>query len=147
ACSEVNTKVSAWLTGQVILSVVIGVSSVIGLALLGVPYFYVLALTAAIGELIPFLGPLLAAIPGIALAASLSWERMLVVALFYLVQQQTESNILLPRIMGQRVGLNAAVIIIALLIGESLLGILGAVLAVPTAAVLQVIWQRWPTDE
>lgn len=147
ACSEVTTKVSAWLTGQLILSVMVGLSSAIGLAVLGIPYSYVLALIAAIGELIPVVGPLLAALPGIALAATVSWQRMLVVTLFYLAQQQIESNYLLPRIMGRQVGLSAAVIIIVLLIGDSLLGILGAMLAIPTAAVLQVIWQRWPADE
>ena len=143
AFSEITTKVSAWLVGQLILASVIGLTSVVWLALLGVPYYSVLALIAAIGELIPYIGPLLAAVPGIGLAAMSSWQLALVVAAFYLVQQQLESYVLVPKLMGHQVGLSALGIIVALLLGGSLMGILGAVLGVPTAAILQVVWQRW----
>ena len=72
ACREVTVKVSAWLMGQIILASVIGVTAAIGLWLLGIPYFYVLALIAGIGEMIPMVGPLLAALPSIAVAFTVS---------------------------------------------------------------------------
>ena len=68
----VTVKVSAWLGGQLLLSAVIGGSSAIALGAMGVPYFYVLALISAVGEMIPMVGPILAAIPAILVAATVS---------------------------------------------------------------------------
>jgi predicted PurR-regulated permease PerM len=142
ACRRVSTKVSAWLAGQLFLAGVIGASAAIGLWLLGVPYFYVLALIAAIGEMIPVVGPILAAVPAVAVALSVSPSTALFVGLFFLVQQQFENHVLVPKVMERQVGVSAVVVIIALLIGGSLLGIVGAILAVPTAAILHVLFQE-----
>jgi predicted PurR-regulated permease PerM len=107
-----------------------------------VPYFYVLALIAAIGEMIPVVGPIIAAIPAIAVASSVSGQLAFFVGLFFFVQQQVENHVLVPKIMERQVGISPAVVIVALLIGGSLLGVMGAILAVPTAAILQVIYQE-----
>ena len=139
ASVAVTTKVSAWLGGQLLLGGIIGSSSAIGLWALGIPFFYVLALISGIGEMIPIVGPILSAIPALAVAASVSLDKVIFVAIFFLVQQQVENNLLVPRIMSKQVGLSAVTVIIALLIGGQLLGILGALLAVPTAAILQVV--------
>jgi predicted PurR-regulated permease PerM len=139
ASREVMTKVSAWLGGQLLLAGVIGASSAIGLWAIGVPFFYVLALISAIGEMIPVIGPILAAIPAIAVAASVSIEKVVLVLIFFVVQQQLENHVLVPKIMSRQVGVSAVTVIIALLIGGSLAGIAGAILAVPTAAILQVV--------
>jgi predicted PurR-regulated permease PerM len=146
ACRRVTARVSAWLGGQMLLAGIIGGSAAIGLSLMGVPFFYVLALIAAIGELIPIVGPLLAAIPGIAVALSVSPTLALGVAIFYLVQQQIENHVLVPKIMERQVGVSAFMVIIALLLGGSLLGVVGAILAVPTAAILHVIFQEIVPD-
>jgi predicted PurR-regulated permease PerM len=135
-------KVSAWLAGQLLLGAIIGTTAAIGLWILGVPYFYVLALIAGIGELIPIVGPVLAAIPAIAVAFSVSPALALGVGLFFIVQQQVENHILVPKIMSRQVGISPVVVIMALLVGGSLLGIVGAILAVPTAAILQVLFQE-----
>lgn len=142
ACSRVTTKVSAWLAGQIFLGLIIGTTAAIGLWLLGVPYFYVLALIAGVGEMIPVVGPLLAAIPAVAVALSVSPATALFVALFFLAQQQVENHVLVPKVMERQVGVSAVVVIVALLVGASLLGIVGAILAVPTAAILQVLFQE-----
>jgi predicted PurR-regulated permease PerM len=141
AAGQVTDKVSAWLNGQLVLAGTIGSTAAIGLWLLGVPFFYVLALIAAIGELIPIVGPLLAAIPAIAVALTVSYKAALFVAIFFILQQQFENHVLVPRIMSRQVGVSAATVIVALLIGGELFGILGAILAVPTAAILQVMYQ------
>ena len=136
---EVTLKVSAWLGGQLLLGAIIGSSSAIGLWALGIPFFYVLALLSGIGEMIPVIGPFLSAIPALAVAASVSLDKVIFVAIFFIVQQQVENHLLVPRIMSKQVGVSAVTVIVALLIGGSLLGIVGALLAVPTAAILQVI--------
>lgn len=138
----VTQKVSAWLGGQLLLSAVIGVTSAIGLWAMGVPYFYVLALLSAIGEMIPMVGPILAAIPAILVAATVSPGLALGVTIFFILQQQFENTILVPKVLGRQVGLNAVTVILALMIGSQLMGVVGAILSVPTAAILQVLFEE-----
>lgn len=142
ASAEVTIKVAAWLNGQLLLAAIIGSTAAIGLWLIGVPYFYVLALIAGVGEMIPVVGPILAAIPAIAVAASVSGGTAVWTALFFFAQQQVENHLLVPKIMERQVGISPAMVIVALLIGGSLLGVMGAILAVPTAAIFQVIYQE-----
>ena len=133
---------SAWLGGQLMLGAIIGVTSAIGLWLLGIPFFYVLALISGVGEMIPVVGPILAAIPAIAVAATVSIKKVLFVIIFFVVQQQFENHVLVPKVMERQVGVSAVTVIVALLIGGNLLGIVGAILAVPTAAILQVVFSE-----
>jgi len=142
AARAITVKVSAWLGGQLLLATIIGVTSVIGLWLMGIPFFYVLALISAVGELIPVVGPILAALPAIAVAATVSYQKVLMVVIFFLVQQQFENHVLVPKVMERQVGVSAVTVIVALLIGGNLLGIVGALLAVPTAAILQVLFME-----
>ena len=121
---------------------IIGVTAAIALWLMGVPYFYVLALIAAVGEMIPVVGPIIAAIPAVAVASSVSGQQAFFVGVFFLIQQQVENHVLVPKIMERQVGISPVAVIVALLIGGSLLGVMGAILAVPTAAILQVIYQE-----
>jgi predicted PurR-regulated permease PerM len=144
---EITLKVSAWLGGQLLLGTIIGITSAIGLWLLGIPYFYVLALISAIGELIPVVGPILAAIPAIAVAGTVSMQKVMLVIVFFVVQQQFENHVLVPKVMERQVGISPVTVILALLIGGKLLGILGAILAVPTAAILQVVISELTTPE
>jgi predicted PurR-regulated permease PerM len=138
--ASVTEKVSAWLGGQLLLAGIIGLTSAIGLGLMGVPYFYVLALISAIGEMIPMVGPILAAFPAILVAATVSPGLALGVAVFFLIQQQLENSVLVPKIMGRQVGLNAVTVIVALGVGSELLGVVGAILSVPTAAIVLVLF-------
>ena len=133
---------SAWLAGQLLLGGIIGTTAAIGLGLMGVPYFYVLALISGVGEMIPVVGPVLAADSGdrgrVLGVAALA----LGVTVFFVVQQQVENHVLVPKVMSRQVGVSPVVVIIALLIGGTMLGIVGAILAVPTAAILQVLLQE-----
>jgi predicted PurR-regulated permease PerM len=142
ASRDITMKVSAWLGGQLFLGTTIGVTTAIGLWLLGVPFFYVLALVAGIGELIPIVGPIVSAIPALAVAATVSWQTALFVLIFFVVQQQFENHVLVPKVMSRQVGVSAVTVIVSLLIGGNLLGIVGAILAVPTAAILQVVFNE-----
>jgi predicted PurR-regulated permease PerM len=144
---EVMTKVSAWLGGQLLLAGSIGATSAIGLWALGIPFFYVLALISAVGELIPIIGPIVAAIPAIAVAATVGVNKVILVIIFFVLQQQLENHILVPKIMSRQVGVSPVTVIISLLIGGSLLGVVGAILAIPTAAILLVIAQATVVDD
>ena len=146
ACRRVTAKVSAWLGGQLLLAGIIGSTAALGLFLMGVPFFYVLALISAVGEMIPIVGPILSAVPAIAVALSVKPTLALAVIAFFFAQQQLENHILVPRIMQRQVGISAVFVIIALLIGGSLLGVIGAILAVPTAAILQVLFEELIND-
>lgn len=135
---RIEGKLGRWLRGQIILSIVIGLVTFIGLSAMGVQYALVLALLAGLLEIIPVLGPILAAIPAIILAFIQAPVLGLVVLVFYIVVQQLENHILVPQIMKRAVGLNPVVVIIALLIGARLAGILGVLIAIPLAAALSV---------
>ena len=139
----VTEKVGAWLGGQLLLALVIGSTAALGLKLMGVPYFWVLALLAAVGEMIPVVGPILAAIPAILVGFTVSTQTGMVVAAYYALQQFIENNFLVPRIMERQVGVSAITVMVALLIGTNLLGLVGALLAVPTAAIVQVLFQEF----
>jgi len=139
ASRDITVKVSAWLAGQLLLGGIIGATSAVGLWLLGIPFFYVLALISGIGEMIPVIGPILSAVPAVAVAATVSLKKALLVIIFFIVQQQFENHVLVPKVMQRQVGVSPVTVIVALLVGGKLLGILGAVLAVPTAAILQVV--------
>ena len=97
--------------------------------------------------MIPVVGPILSAVPALAVAATVSPQKAIFVLIFFVLQQQLENHILVPKIMSRQVGVSAVTVIIALLIGGSLAGIVGAILAVPTAAILQVVAGELLRDE
>jgi predicted PurR-regulated permease PerM len=140
---NVAVKVGAWLGGQVLLACVIGTTATLGLWILGVPYFYVLGLVAGVGEFVPVVGPIVAAIPAVLMGWTVSLKVALLVGAYFAVQQSVENHLLVPRIMQRQVGLSAVMVIAALLVGSDLLGVVGALLAVPTAAIAQVLVQEF----
>jgi predicted PurR-regulated permease PerM len=136
---QMQNKLSLWLRGQLILCLVIGILSYIGLLILGVKYALLLALIAGISEIIPYLGPILGAIPAVFLAFTQSPLTALLVIILYLIIQQLENTLLVPKIMGKTVGLNPVIILIVFLIGGKLYGPIGALLAIPVATALSVL--------
>lgn len=136
---QIEEKLGSWLIGQLILSLIIGVLSYIGLSLLGIPYALPLAVIAGILEVIPVIGPIISAIPPILIALTISPLLGLGVAAMYFIIQQLENHLLVPQVMRKAVGLNPLVVILAIAIGSRLLGLVGALLAVPIAVVIQII--------
>jgi predicted PurR-regulated permease PerM len=139
AAREAVVKVSAWLRAQVLLAGVMGTFAAIGLAFLGVPYFYVVALVAAVGETIPIVGPVIGGVTAVAVALTVSAKLALTVGVYFLVLHQLEANVLVPKIMERRVGVSPVAVMVALLVGGALWGVIGAILAIPTAAIISVI--------
>ena len=146
AARQAVIKVSAWLRAQFTLAGVMGVFAASGLWLMEVPYFYVIALVAAIGETIPIVGPVIGGVTAVAVAITVSPKLALTVGVYFLVLHQLEANILVPKIMERRVGVSPVAVMVALLVGGALWGIIGAVLAIPTAAILSVIIEELALD-
>lgn len=135
--NRMQIKIGMWLRGQMILSFSIFALSYIGLLILGVDYALVLALIAGLTEFVPYLGPILGAIPAIFLAFGQEPILAGFVIILYSVIQWTENNILVPKIMEKAVGLNPIVSISVLMIGFQLAGIVGAILSIPVATAIQ----------
>lgn len=136
---KIEEKLGGWLRGQLFLSIVIGVLSYIGLTVLGIPYALPLAVVAGVMEVIPVIGPIISAIPSVAIALTISPILSLGVAAMYFVIQQLENHLIVPQVMKRAVGLNPLVVILAIAVGSRLLGLAGALLAVPIAVVLQIV--------
>ena len=139
---EIEHRLGGWARGQLFLMVVIGMISTIVYSPLVLDvgeFWFLLGLWAGLTEAVPFVGPFLGGGLAALVALSDSWQKGLVVIAFVFVLQQVEGSILVPRVMKNAVGLTPLAVILALLVGGTLLGILGAVLAIPVAAAIQVV--------
>ncbi len=131
--TKLRDRLGAWLRGQLMLMGVIFALTYIALSLIGVPYALILALLAGALEVIPFIGPLLSAVPAVMLALVLSPVHAVVVVGAYLLIQAVEGQVLVPKIMQHATGMNPLLSLLAILIGWTLGGIPGAILAIPFA--------------
>ena len=122
--------------------VTIGLASLAGLLVLRVPYSLPLAVFAGLMEAIPLAGPIVGAVPAVLVSLMVSGPTALIMLGWYILVQQVEGHILVPRIMNRAVGLNPLLVILALLTGGILDGIVGALVAIPVAAAIQIIVQR-----
>lgn len=129
-------KVGLWLQGQLLLGLIMGLLVYVSLSLMGIKFALVLGFLAALLEIVPMVGPVLAAIPAIFLAFLQSPTLGLWVVVFYVIAQQLENHVLVPVVLGKTIGLNPVVVIIALLIGQNLAGIPGMILSVPVATII-----------
>lgn len=125
-----------WFQAQLLLSLIVGLMTFVGLSLLNIKFALALAILIMILELVPNVGPVLAAIPAVALGFFQSPTLGFWVLALYIVIQQVENQILTPLILGKTLGINPVVVIISLLVGFNLAGILGMILAVPVATVV-----------
>lgn len=139
---KVQDKIGDWIRGQLFLSCIVSIIAYIGLSLLGIKYALLLAILAGIAEFIPYIGPATAALTAIFLAFSTDPIQGVFVAIFYGVLQSLENHLLVPKIMQKALGLNPIIIICSLLIGIRIGGIIGALLAIPTATAIAVIIQE-----
>lgn len=137
---QIDEKLGAWLRGQLILSICIGFSIYLALTFLGMPFALPLGLLAGMLELLPTLGPTLAAIPSIIVALTISPNLAIIVILVYIAVQFVESHVLVPNIMQKAVGLNPVMVILGIGVGARLMGIAGALLAVPFISFLIVLF-------
>jgi len=136
--TRTQRKISHWLLGQFVLMLTVFAMYFIGLSVLGVPYALLLAILGGAFEIIPYVGPIIAAIPAILMAILVSPILGLSTLIFYTVAHQVESHAITPQVMKRAVGVNPVAIILSILIGAKLGGLLGIILAVPAAAVIGI---------
>jgi predicted PurR-regulated permease PerM len=137
--TDIENTLGWYVRSQVILALSIGSASFIGLFLIQVPFALPLAVFAGLTEVIPYVGPVIGAVPAVLIAFSDSPVKGVMVIGWYILIQQLESSILVPKIMQTNVGLNPLLVIIAVIAGGSLGGVIGAILAIPVAGAAQVI--------
>lgn len=145
--SKIENGLGLWVRGQLMLSLIVGIVTYLGLLVLNIPFALPLALIAGIFEIIPIIGPIISAIPAILVGLTLSPVVGLAVAALFLLVQQLENHIIVPMVMSKVVGLQPPIIIVALLIGAKLAGIGGAFLAVPVIVVAKIIAKDLLSEE
>ncbi len=134
-------KIGLWMQGQLLLAVLIAVLVYLGLMILSVPHALALAVIAGLFELIPVFGPILSALPAIAIAFISGGFSLAVLTVgLYLIIQQFENHLIYPLVVTKVVGVPPVISILALLVGAKLAGILGILLSVPIAAILQEVF-------
>lgn len=131
-----SNKIGAWLKGQLLLGVLVGIFVFLGLTILRIKYAITFALLAAVFEIIPIFGPILSAIPAVGMAFLQSPSLALVVAIFYFIIQQFENHLIYPLVVRKVVGIPPILVILALVIGGELGGFFGILLSVPVATLL-----------
>ncbi len=140
---KMQKKVGQWLLGQLILMFAVGIVTYAGLSILGVKYALLLSVLAGVLEVVPYVGPVAATVPAVIFAASTSpTKAILVLVLFFLIQR-LENMILVPKVMQKTTGLNPIVAILSLVIGYTVGGIFGALLAIPVATAGNVILSEY----
>jgi predicted PurR-regulated permease PerM len=144
--NSINGYIVAFFRGQVLVAICDGIMYTIGFALIGLPYALLLGVLATCLTIIPFLGAITTCVSAlvISIVAFGDWQHPALVLLVFAIVQTLEGFVIQPKIMGDRVGLHPVTIIIALMVGTTLLGgILGGILAIPLAAVLRVLLSRY----
>jgi predicted PurR-regulated permease PerM len=139
--SLIDDVLSAYVRGQLLLCLFVGSMATIALFAIGVPFALVLGLIAGILEALPFVGPILGAIPAVAIALLSDPVSAIWVAAAFFAIQQVENLILVPRIAGKSVKLHPAVVMVVLVVGNELAGFWGMLIAVPVTAVLQDVFK------
>ena len=135
-------KIGAYIAGNVAVSIIAGVVSFIFFVIAGVPYPVALALWVAIADLIPLVGATLGMIPAVIVAFFMGWPLGVATLVFFLIYQQIENYVIVPRVMTRAIDISPAAVLLAALIGGSLLGFVGALIALPFAAAVKLLAQE-----
>lgn len=140
---KAELKISKWLFGQGLLMLILGISSTIVFGILDVRYFLLLGVLMGLFNIIPIAGGVITIVVAAGVAALDSWTKMAGVLIFYAIYVNVENAFLTPRIMRSSVNLMGLTILIALLCGTALAGVVGALVAVPTAALVSVLLDEY----
>lgn len=140
---EMETVVGGYMRGQAVTSLAMGTFAFLLLTLLGIPSALPLAIFAAFADLVPLIGPVLVIAPSALVALTVSPVKAAIAVVAFVIYGQFEGHLLLPRVYGQSLRLSPLAVIVALLIGAQLLGIVGALLALPLAAGLRVLVEQY----
>jgi len=134
-----ESRLGGWARGELTLMVLVGVSNYIGLVILGIPFALPLAILSGLLEIIPYLGPVIAAIPGVIIGLSISPLMGLAVAALAFLIQQLENYLFVPKVMEKSVGVSPIITLLALAVGFRIAGVVGVVISVPIVLTVQVL--------
>ncbi len=144
--NRIEERLGQWIRGQLLLGLIIAALIYLALFLLNVKYALILALVAGVTELIPIVGPFIGGIPAVIVALSQNpWLGLWTLAA-YIVVQQLENHLIVPRVMGRVTGLNPVMVILAVLIGAKLAGVTGVLLAVPTLIIVTSFFEDFASE-
>lgn len=137
---KIVQKIGYWFRGQLLLSFIMGVVVTVVLYILGIPYALTIGVVGGVLEVVPIIGATLTGIIAVVFALIFgSWIKALLAVIAYIILQEIETHFLVPKIMGKAVGLSPVLILVALLIGGKIAGIVGALIAIPTAAAISIL--------
>lgn len=140
---DIQKRLGQWARGQLVLCLIIGLATYLGLWFLDVPYKLPLAVIAGILEMVPTIGPIISAIPALIIVLAVSPTKFFFVIALYLIIQQLENSFIVPQVMKKAIGFSPLLTIVAIMIGGRLLGVWGALLAVPFTVVLFAVLQNY----
>jgi predicted PurR-regulated permease PerM len=142
--NQAEDKLGFWMQGQLTLMFAVGILCYVGFSLIGIQFALPLAVIFGIMDILPVIGPTIAFFPLIivAIATGEPWQ-VLAAVIYTLIVQQIESNLLIPKIMQETVGLDPVVVLIAIMIGSQLLGLLGAILSIPVTVIIIIFYDNW----
>ncbi len=144
--NKLEARLGGWARGQLLLMFMVGFSTYIGLRLLGVPYALPLSILAGLLEIVPYVGPIIAAIPAVIIGFGTSPViGVATTALAFLIQQ-IENYIFVPNIMQRSVGLSSLIVLLSLAIGFRLFGVVGAIISIPAVLTIQVLGKELALD-
>ena len=136
---EIGDQVGAYMRGQLLTSAIAGAFALVTLTLLGVPDALAFAVLMMVADVIPLVGPLIGTIPAVLVALGQGVPTSVCVLVAYLIYFQVEGNLIVPRVYGRALKLSPLVVLLAFLLGTTLMGMLGAVLALPVAASIPIV--------
>lgn len=141
--AQIDTLLSGFVRGQLIVALILMVLYTIGLSLVGTPSSILLGIIAGVASLVPFMGLIIGFLPSLLLTflQFRDWQHLVGVAAVFIVVQALEGNLITPKIVGERLGLHPVVVLLAVLVGGDVFGFLGILLAVPAIAVIKVFWR------
>jgi len=136
-------RLGGWARGELALMILVGATTYIGLTILGIPFSLPLALLAGLLEIVPYLGPIISAIPAVIIGLGISPILGLASAALYFLIQQVENYVFVPKVMEKSIGVSPIITLLALAIGFRLAGVVGVVMSVPVVISIQVVIKRY----
>lgn len=140
--NKLSNKIGDWLRGQLLLCSIIGASVFVGLSIIRVPYALTLGVLAGLLEMIPVIGPITICILSALIALSIHPITAIIVIVFFIILQQIEGNLIVPKVMQKVIGLPPSIVIVSMLIGARLMGLIGAALSLPVAGIIYVAFRE-----
>ena len=137
---EIDITVSKFIRGRIIMAIFVGIGTTIFLVILGVDFAIVIGFLTTIGDVIPYIGPFMAFVPAIIFAFISSPIKALWVAIFFVLLQWAENNLLGPKILGTSTGMHPLIILLGIIIGGAMFGVFGMILSVPFIAIARIFY-------